>query len=111
MKPQPTAPTTVSTVCLRMEEIFRERGWVQGSFATRDGVCLVGALYVATGSELFPGWSPSNCPNPELFTATEAALKAQIGGRALAGWNDEAGRTEKEVLATLRATAWTHAGR
>jgi len=107
MKPQPTQPTTISTLCLRAADVIRERGWCQETCMDEKGsVCLLGALLTADGIDLLAAEVVS-CSY--LERVTERAIERHINHDSVPGWNDKEGRTVEEVIAVLEATAWENA--
>jgi hypothetical protein len=72
-------------------ELVKKYGWRQGSFGGKDaGFCVVGAINLA-----YHGFDKKWC---------KAIGKVQklIGGIAIPLWNDEPGRTRRQVLTLLR---------
>lgn len=111
MKPQPTLPTTIPTICLRAAEVLRERGWTQRLAVADDGrVCAMGAIWVAMGADLREGVFNQNGASADTVIEVENAFrKAMNCDQFVARWNDEPGRTVENVIAGFEATAWANA--
>ena len=78
---------------------IRKHGWYQGDLVDDEtgAVCLYGAVYaVVTGS-------------PDTYSSSASIvgdlLRQRTGVHYPDEWNDEAGRTEAEVLAVLEGKA------
>jgi len=75
-------------------EILRERGWIQGNFETKDGVCLSKALRIAHGG----GWW-------DMDGYAEAQrmldLAPDIPG-CISIWNDDTSRNVDDVIGRLK---------
>lgn len=77
-----------------------EKGWVQGKYETRKGVCAMGALRNASRRAWSPEWAMAYAA---LHNAVPAAPQPWLGGFSIApcvvDFNDTEGRTKEEVLA------------
>lgn len=93
MKPQPTKPTNLATLFLDAADVLRQKGWIQGSGRSREGLCLWFAIVTAANSD----------HNLAGFALT--ALEKRIG-KCLMDWNDAPGRTREQAIAELEAAAW-----
>lgn len=82
---------TLSACADRIER----NGWCQFEPIGEDGKSMCA---VATIDEL-------TRQDPYLYGEVSAALKAHLGVRNLVAWNDRAGRTKDEVVATFRDAA------
>lgn len=80
--------------------ILKEKGWCQGKLEDAAGqCCLVGAVRKASRNL-------TDCLIETPYLAEEAAwsrLAKVTGTRALALWNDRAGRTKDDVIYLLEA--------
>lgn len=108
----PTQLTTSETLNLAAD-LIEERGWAQGN----DGMTLTGPLcleggiaaamgvgaghFTHKGEPLFNYGEVHHCP---AYTAVRSYLQ-QTEREEVWQWNDRAGRTAEEVIATLRAAA------
>lgn len=80
-----------------------QKGWIQGSYARRGGVCALGALRRVVGWDV----GASSCGDYlKAYTALQQALPNEpippylyTIGRCVATFNDTKGRTQAEVLA------------
>lgn len=96
---QPAELDEGSRVLLRAAELIEQHGWVQGSAGEGHGhgFCVDHALVSAVG-ELAPTclWSADHPSYRRLYRAV---------GMGPSIWNDQPGRTKRDVLAKLRAVA------
>lgn len=105
MKPHPTKPTTVSTLCLRAAEVLRERGWCQDGICDQAGkaVCMMGALLVADGHDIGAD-NPIGKPISDLYVRTTGTIERRVYNIPL--WNDKKERTAQQVITLLEEVAW-----
>lgn len=90
-------------VLRKAKALIEERGWTQGEYVSRDGAhCARGACYVASGSHVLPMYPVGHID--DSANDAQYALASAIGKELLhsvSDWNDEPGRTKKEVLAAF----------
>lgn len=85
-------------------DTIKELGWTQKTFQNEDcEVCAIGAINVACGTDAF------RCSNTSVNRdrrIRNAALEVQdtLKGRTVYRWNDEAGRTKRQVIGAFRRT-------
>ena len=91
-------------VCEDAKRVLKERGWIQQGFISDEGVCLLGALYIATGhTPRTDGFGSDGYS--QLLRATETRVAAVTGEPSvgLGIWNDRAGRTADDIYKVLDA--------
>jgi hypothetical protein len=89
-----------SKLLLKAADLLEERGWCQKK-AYKDGkACLVGAIHIAHLGGVPNSLNPWEPQSQAAHDRVRDAL-----GRAPAFWNDDAGRTQAEVVSKLRAVA------
>lgn len=82
---------------MKPSELIKKKGWVQHVSDCDDGYCILGAIWETCG-----GFST------EKTTRAMKAVQNILDSRTdylhvgIAAWNDEAGRTKRQVLAVLR---------
>lgn len=80
-------------------DLIDQRGWAQGQFVDCDGkICAEGALNLAAFGEVDP-WS-----GEYRWTEVSKHIGEQVGKEygCICDWQDETGRRQEEVTATLR---------
>ncbi|MFI6609294.1 hypothetical protein [Streptomyces sp. NPDC050507] len=113
-----TTPTdeakTIADLFDKAARLLEEKGWTQGAFKVPEtgAMCARGALYEAQGCE----WERSDLPGGDLEPrgfdwsrahAINDTLTDYVPNEYgfLPHWNDDEGRTAKEVTALLRDVA------
>lgn len=98
-------------ILLKAADILKERGWTQDAFTKPGGsVCLLGALnradnLAADGCSILKGSGRlDSCYSPARALA-EAKIIELICPGGIPWWNDNAGRTKKQVLNVLYKVA------
>jgi hypothetical protein len=87
--------------CKKAAEVIRKDGWVQKrSIGPNNEHCLMNAVQHATGY-----WIVSGQANRDRYNAVRERIKAKLGIRYPAVWNDAQDRTKEEVLDLLEDLA------
>lgn len=76
---------------MKPSKVIKSYGWVQGRYHSEDGFCLLGAIYHA-----YPTAANRR-------TNILARLRGKIHVFFMTEWNDEKGRTKKEVIDLLES--------
>ncbi len=82
---------------------IRTRGWIQGTFSSDDGVCLLGAIDAVYGHTAEP-WETQDAAERAIKRRIARKQHRAIDGVSIADWNDRKGRKEAEVVALLKET-------
>lgn len=82
-------------IVVKMIKVLEEHGWCQGRFSDGKGVCLQGALNVATKGIPAKGFT-------KLDMAIWLSIQEKSGISNLTDFNDTGGRTKEEVINMLR---------
>lgn len=92
---------TTADVLRAAARYIEEHGWTQAAYEDeeRGHVCVLGSINAVTTGV------PTIHDEQGVGNAAELALEEFLGDRSAVRWNDEAKRTEQEVLAALRAAA------
>jgi hypothetical protein len=81
-------------------DLLEEKGWIQDSYQTCQGYCMLGAIqYVLSGDAI---------KYTSLWTGDHTILKVlqnTTGTVKIWEWNDARGRTKDEVLQAIRKAA------
>lgn len=79
-----------NAVLAKAAEVIRERGWIQGTYSTTEGCCVVGAMYQAA----------TFLREPEgVLAGAENVLRGEVGH--IVSWNDSFETTKERVLSVL----------
>lgn len=82
---------------LNAADLIERRGFCQGTRQDGSGqLCILGAISVAHNGDPYSQYSTD--PAGEL-------VRAQLGGKSPAPWNNEPGRTKEEVVEAVRTAA------
>lgn len=98
-------------ILLKAADILKERGWTQDAFTKRGGsVCLLGALnradnLAADGCSVLKGSGRLGVQFTEARILAEAKIIENIYIGSIPCWNDNDGRTKKDVLDVLYKVA------
>lgn len=82
--------------------MIEKRGWIQGAPVTRDGVCALGAINLATDYS-------ERCQEAVWTLAEYLELNNPVVPAAMKipAWNDAPGRTKQDVVQAMeKAAAW-----
>lgn len=95
---------TVSEVLDRAADLLGEWGWCQGGARKGDSFCALGAIWFAASGAPPVGVTLPYTGERSLYLAGRDAFGRVTGGN-LGSWNDEPGRTKKQVVVKLREAA------
>jgi hypothetical protein len=77
--------------------VIETEGWIQGDLFNALGVCPEGAMKFAAIHHMTPGWH-------EGRKAFRDKIYEMYGELSISRWNDEPGRTKREVLEVFEKT-------
>lgn len=93
--------SAVADVLNGAADLIERDGWTQNQYRSVDGGrCLSRAI-----GDCVPGHFDAAWWHSPLYEEAADYLRITIGRHFLAGWNDQPGRTQAEVVAALRAAA------
>ncbi len=89
---------TTAEVLDRAADYIEQHGWCQGEFSKNGAVCVSGAISRVLGVEFYRA-------DNRVYDAKNAFARHLKSDDPPCVWNDEDGRTQEEVIATLREAA------
>ena len=97
-------------VLSKAADLVEDRGLAKGRIRNQAGqYCVLGAIGQAVRAE-FDGELGSLPAAMDLYNASTKAVENHLGFGLLSVWNDEAQRTETDVVRVLRQAADQHTG-
>lgn len=89
------------TVIMEAKRILIEDGWIQGSYHTLNGYCVVGAIGEAVGNLRVTEGNAFFDVTEKIMASIPKPQNPSKPSTSLVAWNDAKTRTKKQVIALL----------